>query len=59
VTLAGRLVALLAGVGYGAATWYRYGRIRPTGRDDELLDRFMPAYEARLRNSPRWTSRTT
>jgi hypothetical protein len=46
---------LAAGVGiaagaygaYGAMSWYEYGRIRRSGDADrdELLDRFMPAYE--------------
>ena len=32
---------------YAAMTWYRYGRVAEPDRDqrDELLDRFMPAYE--------------
>lgn len=32
---------------YAAFTWYRYGRVKPPRRceRDELLDRFMPAYE--------------
>ena len=51
---AGRWLA--AGVGlaaasyaaYVATTWYRYGQVKRAGgseEDDELLDRFMPAYE--------------
>ena len=58
MTRAGRLVArgaaaaLLAGAGYGVATWYRYGRIKPS-RGDELLDRFMPVYEVRERHQTR------
>jgi hypothetical protein len=40
-------------VGHGAATWYRYGRIKPTGSGDELLDRFMPTYEVRERHETR------
>lgn len=46
-----RVVAatLLAGIGYGAATWYRFGRTKPTERD-ELLDRFMPGYDVRERH---------
>jgi hypothetical protein len=56
---AGRLIArgtaaaLLAGIGYGASTWYRYGRIKPSGRDDELLDRFLPTFEVRERHQAR------
>lgn len=59
MTRAGRLVArtaaaaLLAGAGYGAAAWYRYGRVKPGGRGDELLDRFMPQYEVRERHETR------
>jgi hypothetical protein len=56
---AGRLVvrgaaaALLAGLGYGATTWYRYGRVKPKERDDELLDRFIPSYEVGERHEVR------
>ena len=39
-------VALAAG-GYGAATWYRYGRESRHGNGDELLDRFMPKFDVR------------
>ena len=39
-------VALAAG-GYGAATWYRYGRASRHGNGDELLDRFMPTFDVR------------
>lgn len=59
MTRAGRMVkrgaaaALLAAAGYGAAAWYRYGRIGPAGKGDELLDRFMPAYEVRERHETR------
>ena len=59
MTRAGRLVArgaaaaLLAGAGYGVATWYRYGRSKPADKGDELLDRFMPAYEVRERHETR------
>jgi hypothetical protein len=49
----GAAAALLAGLGYGAATWYRYGRIKPTGSDGELLDRFMPTCEVRERHQVR------
>jgi hypothetical protein len=48
----GRLLATGVGLAagaygaYAAVSWYRYGRIRRAGRhQDELLDRFMPAYE--------------
>jgi hypothetical protein len=43
----GAVAALLAGVGYGAVTWYRYGRAARSGDGDELLDRFMPDCEVR------------
>jgi hypothetical protein len=49
----GAAAALLAGLGYGAATWYRYGRIKPTGSNDELLDGFMPTCEVRERHQVR------
>jgi len=39
-------VALAAG-GYGAATWYRYGRASRHGNGDEQLDRFMPTFDVR------------
>jgi hypothetical protein len=39
-------VALAAG-GYGAATWYRYGRASRHGDGDDLLDRFMPTFDVR------------
>jgi hypothetical protein len=39
--------ALLAATGYGAATWYRYGRTSRRGSGDELLDRFMPMFDVR------------
>ena len=45
--------ALLAGVGYVAATWYRYGLTRPAAGGDELLDRYMPAYDVRERHETR------
>ena len=50
---AGRLVAgsaaaaVLAGVGYGVVTWYRYGRTKPASGNGDLLDRFMPNSEVR------------
>jgi len=43
----GAAAALLAGVGYGAVTWYRYGRVARGGEKDGLLDPFMPDYEVR------------
>jgi hypothetical protein len=49
----GAAAAILAGMGYGAATWYRYGRIRPGPSGDELLDRFVPAYEVGERHETR------
>jgi hypothetical protein len=49
----GAAAAILACVGHGLATWYRYGRIQPTGRGDELLDQFMPTYEVRERHETR------
>ena len=49
--LAGAALATAAGAyaGYAAITWIRYGRVSPgpyRGDRDELLDRFMPTYEA-------------
>jgi hypothetical protein len=43
----GAAVALLAATGYGAATWYRYGRTSRRATGDELLDRFMPSFDVR------------
>ena len=40
-------MALLAATGYGAATWYRYGRAPRRATGDELLDRFMPTFDVR------------
>lgn len=45
--------AILAGVGYGAVTWYRYGRVGQSGDEDELLDRFMSDCEVRERHQVR------
>jgi len=46
--LAGRAAAaVVAAAGYGAATWYRYGRPSRRGPRDELLDRFMPSFDVR------------
>jgi hypothetical protein len=46
----------LAGGGYVAATWYRYGRAHREGPADPLLDRFMPVYEVRERHQVRVTA---
>lgn len=43
----GAAAALLAATGYGAATWYRYGRASRRGSGEELLDRFMPRFDVR------------
>jgi hypothetical protein len=43
----GTAAVLLAATGYGAATWYRYGRASRRGGGDELLDRFMPRFDVR------------
>jgi hypothetical protein len=40
-------VALLAATGYGAATWYRYGRAPRRAAGDEPLDRYMPMFDVR------------
>jgi hypothetical protein len=46
--LAGTAAAMaLAATGYGAATWYRYGRVSPGGSGEVLLDRFMPEFDIR------------
>ena len=44
---AGVGVAAGAYAAYAAASWYRYGRVAKTDdhQSDELLDRFMPAYD--------------
>lgn len=46
---AGALVgaAALAGVGYVAANWARYGRADRTVQPDPLLDRFIPKFDVR------------
>jgi hypothetical protein len=49
LTVAATGAALFA-LGYVATTWYRYGRSRPTGPVDPLLDRFMPSYEVAERH---------
>ena len=38
----GAAAAAVAAVGYGVATWYRYGRAKPVATGDELLDRVRP-----------------
>ena len=43
----GAAAAVLAATGYGAATWYRYGRASRRESGDELLDRFMPSFDVR------------
>jgi hypothetical protein len=40
-------MAAVAGAGYMARNWVRYGRVDATVAPDPLLDRFMPAYEIR------------
>jgi hypothetical protein len=49
----GAAAAILTGMGYSAATWYRYGRSRPTVSGDGPLDRFMPTYEVGERHRTR------
>lgn len=49
----GAAAAAVAAVGYGVATWYRYGRAKPVATGDELLDRFMPTCEVRERHETR------
>ena len=49
----GAAAALLAGVGYSAVTWYRYGRVARRRDQDELLDRFLPDCEVRERHEVR------
>ena len=52
----GRLIAGAAGAGLvlaagcGASSWYGYGRPARSGRRDDLIDRFLPAYEVRERH---------
>jgi hypothetical protein len=43
--------AVLAAAGYGATTWYRYGRVARRGSGDALLDRFMPEFDVREHHS--------
>ena len=47
IVAAGAGVALGGYGAYAAVSWYRYGRIPKVDRDerDDVLDRFMPAYE--------------
>lgn len=40
-------VVVLAATGYGATTWYRYGRASRRTSGDELLDSFMPNFDVR------------
>jgi hypothetical protein len=53
VIAGGAAATLLAGVGYGAVTWYRYGRVAQGSAGDALLDRFMPDCEVRERHAVR------
>jgi hypothetical protein len=46
----GVTAAAMLALGYIATTWYRYGRARPNGARDSLLDRFMPSYEVAERH---------
>jgi hypothetical protein len=41
----GAAAALLAATGYGATTWYQFGRAPRRGSGDELLDRFLPSFD--------------
>src|SRR5688500_7959135 len=50
ILVAGAAAGLLAAMGYGLTTWYRYGRASRTGAADELLDRFLPEYDVRERH---------
>jgi hypothetical protein len=43
----GAAAVALAAAGYGAATWYRYGRESRRSSGDGLLDRFMPKFDVR------------
>src|SRR5262245_57879427 len=47
VLAGGAAATLLAATGYGAATWYRYGRAPRRATGGEPLDRFMPKYDVR------------
>lgn len=42
--------AALTAAGYGAATWYRYGKHSRRSDGAELLDRFMPRFDVRERH---------
>ena len=55
VLAAGAGAAAAAYGAYASVTWYRYGHVPPVETDerDELLDRFMPAYEVVERHSIR------
>jgi hypothetical protein len=46
-------LAVLSYAGYASRTWARYGRLRPRGAPDPLLDRFMPDYEVAERHELR------
>jgi hypothetical protein len=46
----GAVAAALAVTGYGAVTWYRYGRAPRRSLGHGLLDRFMPAFDVRERH---------
>lgn len=46
----GAAAGLMAVLGYGFATWYRYGHAGHRGASDELLDRFLPEYDVRDRH---------
>ena len=52
----GSAAAVAAAAGYGAVTWYRYGRVSRAGTRDELLDRFMPEFEVREHHEARVAS---
>jgi hypothetical protein len=49
----GAAAALLAAAGFGAVTWYRYGRARRHGTGHGPLDRFMPEFDVRERHEVR------
>jgi hypothetical protein len=50
---AGAALTALSWAGYAAATWSRYGTGVNHGREDPLLDRFLPEYEVRERHETR------
>lgn len=47
---AGTGAVALGWLGYLGVTWARYGKTSHNGRQDVLLDRFMPTYELRERH---------